>query len=151
MNLRELIKGHLNNVRIMQLATSIADQPWICTLHFYADSNLDFYWISTPERRHSKEIDQNQKCSITVVVHEDTKKEKYIIGITAEGIAKKIGSEEARKIGSEYIDKLGRDPKLLQDILERKNPHVFYRFQPSKIILFDTKNFPKDPKQELKI
>jgi hypothetical protein len=105
--------------------------------------------MSIPTRRHSIEIDQNPNVAIALKIHENTKEENYAIGISAEGNAKLIGKEEIEKIGNQYVKKLDKEPTLVDDILNGKKPFKFYRFNPIKLVLFDNKNFPDDPRQEL--
>ncbi len=116
MDLKKLIKDYLKTARVMQLATSVNNQPWACTVHFYSDNELNFYWVSMSSRRHSTEIEQNPHAAITIKVHEDTPEKKYVIGISAEGIAKLMNNEEVEKIGDKYISKLDKDPDLVRDI-----------------------------------
>lgn len=149
MELRELIKDYLKTARVLQLATSVNNQPWVCTVHFYSDDDFNFYWVSSPTRRHSLEIEQNPKVAVTIKIHEDNPSEKYVIGISAEGITELIPDNEIEEIGDQYLSKFGEKHETVKDILEGKNPHKFYRFVPSKIALFDVLNFPNDPKQEL--
>jgi len=149
MQVEALVRKYLEQINIMQLATSVNDQPWTCTLHYYSDRELHFYWISTLEREHSKDIAQNPQVAAAILVHENTPDERYVIGISLQGSAELIGEHIDDEIGQGYIQKLGRDPQLLSDIAKGKNPHKFYRLKPSKIILFDSKNFPDSPRQEL--
>lgn len=132
----------------MQLATSANDQPWACTVHYYSDEDLNFYWISTLEREHSKNIAQNPHVSVAILVHEDTPDEQYIIGISLEGTVELIGEHPPEQLGQSYIKKLGRPPTLLTDIATGKNPHKFYRLKPSRFVLFDTKNLSGNPRRE---
>jgi len=132
----------------MQLATSANDKPWACTVHYYSDKDLNFYWISTVEREHSKNIAQNPNVSAAILVHEDTPEEHYIIGISLEGKAELIGEELPGQLGQDYIKKLGRPPTLLTDIATGKNPHKFYRLKPTRLVLFDTKNLTGNPRGE---
>lgn len=149
MDLKELIKGYLKTARVMQLATSVNNHPWACTVHFYSDASLNFYWSSMVDRRHSLEIEQNPKVAIAVKIVEDTPDKKYVIGLSAEGVAKLATKEEIEKIGPLYIEKLDKKQKLLDDMLSGTGPFKFYKMIPSKIVLFDVKNFPHDPRQEL--
>jgi uncharacterized protein YhbP (UPF0306 family) len=135
----------------MQLATSFNDQPWACTLHYYSDEDLNLYWVSTLARKHSKDIEQNPKVAATIMVHENTSAEPYVIGISIQGTAELIGEQVDPTIGEAYVSKLGRKPNFLSEIASGQNPHKFYRLKPSAIILFDNKNFPEDPRQELKL
>ena len=87
MTTEELIKQYVPSKNIMQLATSVNDKPWQCTVHYFSDKDLNFYWISTKERRHSQDIEQNSSVSGYVLIHENTAQEKYIIGLSFEGTA----------------------------------------------------------------
>jgi uncharacterized protein YhbP (UPF0306 family) len=146
--LKELLQQYLPTVNIMQLATCVDNQPWVCTVHYYSDDSLNLYWISREDRRHSQDIKQNQKVAAAVLVHENTPTENYIIGISIEGIAECIGKDVDEQVGKSYVDKLNKAPNLLPDIKSGKNPHKFYCLKPTKIILFDTIKFPTDPRQE---
>jgi uncharacterized protein YhbP (UPF0306 family) len=149
MELKEFIIKYLKETRVMQLATTVDNQPWVCNVHFYSDAELNLYWISDPTRRHSQEIAQNPKVAATIKVHEDTVDEPYVIGVSLEGEATFLDDEETKKIANQYISKLNKAPTLLQDMLEGKNAHKFYRLKPSKLVLFDTKNFPNNSRQAL--
>jgi uncharacterized protein YhbP (UPF0306 family) len=145
----ELTRQYLEQAKVMQLATSANDQPWACTIHYYSDADRNLYWISTTERKHSQHIAQNPKVAAAILVHLNTPEERYIIGISLQGTAELIGEQLPTQIGQGYIQKLGRDPSLLSDIASGKNPHKFYCLKPSKIVLFDSKNFRDNPRQEL--
>jgi uncharacterized protein YhbP (UPF0306 family) len=132
----------------MQLATSLNGQPWVCNIHFYSDDNLDIYWVSTLERRHSLEIKQNPKVAATILVHLNTPDEPYVIGITVEGEAELLGEVVDSEVGAGYVIKHSKDDHFLADIADGKNPHRFYRLKPFSIVLFDTKHFPENPRQE---
>lgn len=147
-DLRDRIKNHLQTARVMQLATSVNNKPWVCNVHFYSDDDLNIYWCSLPTRRHSQEIEQNPHAAITIKIHEDTTAEKYIIGLSAEGNVKKITDDDMKKIGVSYIKKLEKDENLIEEILSGKRSDTFYCLTPTNFVLFDTKNFLKDPRQE---
>jgi uncharacterized protein YhbP (UPF0306 family) len=147
-DIKKQIQNHLKKARVMQLATSADNKPWVCNVHFYSDDNLYVYWISTTERRHSRDIEKNPHIAVTIKIHEDTPKEPYIIGLSAEGKAELIVEKEAKKIADQYKDKLGKPQSLIDDIFAGRNPHKFYRLKPMKFVLFDTKNFTGNPRQE---
>lgn len=151
MDLSGTIKEHLKTPRVMQLATSFDNQPWACNLHFYADDHLNIYWISTPGRRHSQEIAINPNVAASIMIHEDAPGEYYVMGISIEGTASLIDNEEVKRVGPLYAEKLKKPDGLIEDILSGKNPHRFYKLTPKKIVLFDTKNLPNEPRQELNL
>ena len=150
MDLEELIREFLPSKNVLQLATSVNNQPWVCNVHYYSDDDLNMYWISTPQRRHSEEIKQNPRVAVVIKVHENTPNENYIIGLSAEGTAELAG-RDLGQINEAYMKKLDKPAQLMADIKDGSNPHEFYKFSPTKFVLFDTKNFPKEPRQEWKI
>lgn len=145
---KKLIQQYLKDARVMQLATVSTNKPWTCNLHFYADDEFNLYWISTLARRHSKEISENAYVSAAIKIHEDTQDEPYVIGISIEGTARLLTEHETKIIGEQYVAKLKKAPTLIEEILSGKNPHKFYLLKPTNIVLFDTKNFPQEPRQE---
>lgn len=144
----DLVKKYINTVNVLQLATSVNDDPWVCNLHYYADENLNLYWISTEERKHSKHIAKNPQVAAAIKVHENTEDADFVIGITIQGIAELIGDDPGDKIGKGFIHKHNKPEKLLDDIESGANPHKFYVLRPTKIVLFDSKEFPNQPRQE---
>lgn len=146
---KELVEYYVPKSNIMQLATSSDDQPWLCTVHYYSDEALNFYWCSTTERRHSKEIADNGKTASYILVHENTTKEDYVIGLSFEGIAELVEPQEAEKAIEGYVSKLGKDDATKADLLSGTKP--FYRFTPTTVVMFNNKDFPENPRQELKL
>jgi uncharacterized protein YhbP (UPF0306 family) len=43
MDLKKIIKDYLQTPRVMQLATCVDNQPWVCNVHYYVDDDLNFY------------------------------------------------------------------------------------------------------------
>lgn len=150
MNLEDYIKV-ISTERVLQLATSRNNKPWLCTVHFYNDEQGNIYWVSTKERRHSKELIDNKNVVATVVIHEDNPSENYVISVTIEGLVETITEKQrVSKIINDYTQKLGKDGTLIQQILDPKDPFNLYILESKSIWIFDNKNFPNDPKQKLR-
>lgn len=148
---RDLVKKYFNEVKIMQLATSDNDEPWACNVHFYTDDELNFYWLSAKDRVHSIQIASNPNAAIAIKVQEDTPDDKDVIGISIAGAAKLLGGEIDKSIASGFIAKHQKPADFLDNVLDGSSPHQFYVLKPSKIVLFDTKNFPQDPRQNVSL
>lgn len=146
----KLIKDFLKQTNVMQLATSVNNVPWACNVHFFADDDLNLYWISSPNSQHSKEIDTNPHVAVAIKVHENTPEEDYIIGFSIAGTAEKLEELPADEIIDGYIAKHTKHPRLKEDIRGGNNPNKFYKLTPSRIVLIDSKNFPDQPRQEVK-
>jgi general stress protein 26 len=151
MKAEELVKRYLPQIKIMQLATVVNDRPYVCTVHYYSDSDLNIYWCSLLTRRHSEEIKRNPQIAAYVLVHENTPDENYVIGITILGEAELVGNSIDPKIVATYASKLEKGSDFEIDVLKPDFPHKFYCLRPKKIILFDNKNFSGNPRQEYEL
>lgn len=130
----------------MQIATSVDGQPWCCTVFYVYDKDFNFYWISKPDTRHSKEIAKNPKVAGAIVLPHVPKDPSR--GIQFQGRAKLLSGKEEEIASKFFIRQFNREKTLLEDIRSGKNPHKFYRIKPTELVLFDRVNFPDNPRQE---
>jgi uncharacterized protein YhbP (UPF0306 family) len=147
MDIKELISGYLNSQYMMQVATESNRQPWICTVYYAVDSDLNLYWLSLPTRKHSKEIKINNKIAAAIpVVFVNGEK---VVGIQVQGIAEELeSSSNFRKIAELYADIFNRTKDWVEDFCKNETDHKLYKITPKKFVLFDERNFPEDPRQE---
>ena len=142
----ELVKDHLKEARLMQLATISDGKPWVCTVYFVFDDELNFYWLSLPTRRHSKEIDDEPSSAITVAV----KQQQPVVGIQAQGRTEAVyDTEVIASIMPSYVDKYSNGKDFLDNFLAGESQHVLFKFTPTEMVLFDEVNFADDPRQSI--
>ncbi len=134
----------------MQIATTVNNKPWNCTVYYAYDGDFNFYWISKPTSRHSKDIIKNPNIA-GVIVYDQQPPQKAVRGLQFEGTAKLLTGKEEETASRFYIEQLNREKALLEDIRSGENPHKFYRIKPSKFVLFDKVNFPDNERQEYKL
>lgn len=143
MDLKALIAEYLKNNKHMQLATVKNGQPWICTVYFVADDDLNLYWMSNRESQHSAEIAGDSKVAVTVV--RDTER-KQALQIT--GDAYEVSDEHLEHAHDLYQGKFGPKDYSLSEIKEhRPTGRAYWVLKPTKISLWDEVNFPGKPKQ----
>ena len=132
----------------MQLASSVDNQPWICTVYYVADGNLNIYWLSWTTRRHSQEIKANCKVAVTIPI----KLDRPVTGVQAEGKASEVTDavliEEMMK---KYTAKYDAGHEFYKNFMDGKNKHTMYKFTPAAYVLFDEFNFPDEGRQELRL
>jgi len=151
MDVKQLIQEYFKNTRMLQIATSSDGQPWNCTVYYVFDDDWNIYWISTPERRHSKEIANNPKVAGVIAFSQEPYPTDGVQGLQFEGLAEILSGEEEKKASKLYIEQLDREKTLLEDIRSGKNPHKFYRIQPTKFVLFDSVHFPDNSRKEISL
>lgn len=150
MNLRKLIEEYLKEVKLMQLATSLDNQPWVCSVWFAADSDLNIYFFSSETRRHSKELLKNPKVAATIVLPQSPDDPPR--GLQFQGMAEVLeNQEDIDKAISVFVDRIFSKEKIVEFMENKEKPHKFYRIKPTKFVLFDAVNFPDNPRQEFNL
>lgn len=130
----------------MQVATVGGEQPWICTVYFVEDDELNLYWLSLPSRRHSLEIAKHNKTAVAVAV----KRDKPVIGIQAEGEAEAVADKEViSSVMQRYVEKYNVGQQFYDNFVSGQNQHVMFRFKPRMYVLFDEVNFTDNGRQEV--
>lgn len=142
----ELIRSYLPKGRMMQVATAHNRQPWVCTVYYVEDDDLNLYWLSLPTRRHSQEIAKNNKIAITVPIKFD----KPVVGIQAEGEAVAVADKELiASVMQRYTERYNSGKQFYDNFVTGKNQHVLFKFTPTAYVLFDEVNFPEDGRKEI--
>lgn len=147
-DLRKLIKEYLQEAKLMQLATSSENQPWVCSVWFAADEQLNIYWISSTTRRHSDEVLENPKVAGAIVLPQTPKDVPR--GLQFQGIAELLTHKnDIEKAISVYAGRIFSKEKIAELMASESKPHRFYKIKPLQFVLFDVVNFPDNPRQEL--
>lgn len=149
-DLRKLIVEYLEDQKLMQLATISESGPWICTVWQAYDEDLNIYFFSGLNRKHSKEIEKdNRVAGALSKSHTPNDKPR---AIQFSGTAQALTDEEdIKKARSVYEGRIF-DAETIDSFMSNTNqPHVFYKISPSKFVLFDVINYPNSPRQELVI
>ena len=147
----KLIREYLGSTKMLQIASSNDQQPWICTVYYAYDDDLSIYWISTPDSRHSKEIMKNPKVAAAIAFSQEPYPKDGVRGLQLEGVAELLKGEDEERASKLYVNQLMREKTLLEDTRSGKNPHKFYRIRPSMFVLFDSVNFPEESRQEWRV
>lgn len=131
-----LDKGHL-----MSLATLDDGGVWVADVIYIYDDDLNIYWISDPEVRHSKAILKNKQVAGTITI--SNKSKELNLGIQFSANAEKIEGTR-QDLAIKHLTKRGYpEPKETDDVLQGDS---WYMLRPSKIDLVDEENFGYDKK-----
>jgi len=67
LDLPAVARSIIESNRYMALGTADgAGRPWVTPVYFAADGYTDFYWVSSPERRHSRNVAVRPEISLVV-------------------------------------------------------------------------------------
>lgn len=132
MEIGQRIRDYLKQAKAMQLATARDNKPANATVYYVSDDDLNLYWISTLDKRHSRHIEHNPRVAVAISVKET----EPTVGIQLEGKAERITNpQELRSAAELYHAKYHHDPKFVEDFSADKRKHKFYKFTPEKIWL----------------
>ena len=134
--LKKLAQEVLHDAHLISLGTVDENGVWVADIIFVPDENLNLYWISMPQARHSQAIVQNGKAACSVTASEQTNKER---ALQIEGVAEKIDGPLF-----EYEKKLEAKrglpvPQTEGEILAKG--HSWYVLKPTKVELIHSELF----------
>lgn len=90
--LKNLIKEYIKNHIQMVLATADNNHPWIATVYYGVDEDLNMYFLSDPNTIHCKQISLNPKVSVSIADSPQDPKNKKV-GIQIYGTSVKLNQE----------------------------------------------------------
>ena len=63
------VRAFIKRNRVVVLATTDGDKPWVAPLEYMADEDLNLYFFSTTEARHVRHLKVNSAVAATVFDH----------------------------------------------------------------------------------
>ena len=131
----------------MSLATSKDNKPWVCEVHFVYDQDLNFYFRSKPDRRHSLEIASNPNVAGDIVTQHGIGEKPR--GVYFEGTAERlVDVDETHPAYTLYCERFGTGPEILEEN-KTDTGHGFYKITVKDFCLFDSRESNPSQKYEL--
>lgn len=124
---KEIVKGTI----YVTIATVCSDgSPWNTPVYSAFDSEYNFFWISSPNAQHSKNIVQTGKAF--VIIFDSSQAEGTGEGVYMQGRTYEVTSEEeiAKAIPFLY-DRKNKPHRAIQDFLG-ESPRRIYTFVPEQ-------------------
>jgi uncharacterized protein YhbP (UPF0306 family) len=146
-NIETIIREYLPQVVHMSLGTCANNKPWVCEVHFAYDDDLNLYWRSLPNTRHSQEIATNPQVAGNIVM-------PHVLGVAPRGVYFEGTAELLKDVGENhpaytaYSKRLNRGPEILE---QAKDPAdiQFYKVVVSDFYLFDARESKPGKKYRL--
>lgn len=133
--LEKTIREYIEQVVHLSLATSDGVQPWISELHFAYDKDLNLYFVSEKNRRHSEEIASNPRVAGNIVTQHH--KHQKVRAVYFEGKAEQLTGVDENHVGyQEYVKRLGGWPTILKEIADNGKA-ALYKISVDNFYLFD--------------
>ncbi|MBP9670660.1 pyridoxamine 5'-phosphate oxidase family protein [Candidatus Woesebacteria bacterium] len=128
------IKDYLSTHIQFALATN-GEHPWIATMYYGMDDDLNIYFLTSPETIHAKGLKQNPLVS-AVIADSPQKPDSKKIGLQLYGSASELEGEEAIKAGFKIWCSVLKvtDPKYSYEGIKSGDLHYrIYKLVPKKI------------------
>lgn len=139
MNLKERIREVLDKGYLMSLGTFDNAGVWVADVIYIYDDNLDIYWMSDPDARHSRAIIKNGKVAGTITI--SNKSKELNLGVQFHGLAEKIDGPRYNLAVKHYAKRSHPAPKETEDVLKGD---FWYILRLKTAQLIDEKNFGFD-------
>lgn len=147
MNIEKVIREYLSTVVHLSLATSKESKPWICEVHFVFDKDLNFYFRSRTNTRHSQEIASNTNVAGNIVRQHTAEEE--VRGVYFEGTTELLdGVDEQHPAYQLYCKRFNTGPDILEEARTMKG-HKFYQIHVKNFYVFDSQESHPSTKYHL--
>lgn len=140
-DISQLVRDVLEQGYLMSLATVDDDGVWVADVIYVFDDELNLYWMSDPEVRHSQAILKNNQVAGTITVslpREDN------LGIQFAGIAEKIDGPRFDLATKHSAKRRKSMPAEDDDVLQGDS---WYLLRPTTIELICEKYFGFEKKK----
>ena len=146
-DVEKAIREYLAQVVHLSLATERDGAPWVCEVHYVYDDDLNLYFRSLTNRRHSQEITANNRVAGNIVAQHAVGEK--VRAVYFEGTCEKLsGIGESHPIYELFRGRLGAGPEILEEA-QREDGHQFYQITVNSYYLFDSRESDPAKKYEL--
>jgi hypothetical protein len=150
-NLAERAKALLEKIPYITIATvSSEGNPHNSPVYAVHDERYNFFWNSSVESQHSKNIVANGK--VAIVVYDSTVLEGQGFGVYIDGSAEELSGEALARALALFYAKKGKEPAPPEQFLPPSTRRM-YIVTPKKIWVntYEKGRTPPDGKEEVKI
>ncbi|MGF7228910.1 MAG: pyridoxamine 5'-phosphate oxidase family protein [Candidatus Saccharibacteria bacterium] len=145
--IEQTIREYISQIVHMSLATSVDNKPWVCEVHFSCDDDLNVYFRSMSDRRHSQEIRQNPNVAGNIVTQHFMKQK--VRGVYFEGTCEELGEvDENHPAYKATAARYGEASKIEATTDSAEGPR-YYKISVKNWYLFD--GYESTPAQKYRL
>lgn len=149
---KKLVDEYLKEAKLMTITTVSENKPWAASVWYAHDKDWNIYFLSQKKRRHSIELKRNPNVAGTITKPHVIGSGEKVRGIQFEGTSRECTWNELKKGRELYMKKYPTAENIPLTMFRLvKFIATYYIIKPRTIVLFDEINFPKQPRQEIKV
>jgi hypothetical protein len=137
--LKQLVRKIYEDAYLMSLGVYDGAGVWVSDVTYVFDDDLNLYWLSMPDVRHSVAIEKNSNVACTI--HADWR-DNQERALQIAGVAEKIEGPLFEMEMKLKIKTGGNIPSEPGEILRKG--HVWYQLAPKKVELIHSEQFGKN-------
>ncbi len=122
MDLKKIVVEILEKEHLISLATIDDGGVWVSDVIYVFDDDLNIYWMSDPEVRHSEAILKNPQVAGTITISNKNKEPN--LGIQISGIAERIEGKRFDLAIKHLLKRGYPEPKETDDVLQGDSWYV---------------------------
>ena len=143
-DLRALAKEILNDGYLISLGFADSEGVWVSDVVYVSDDDLNIYWISKTDTRHSKALERNAAIAGTITAVEKVDAERALqIAGTAEKVEGPLFDLEKKHRAKRGMNMPTEPGEIL------KEAHYWYKLTPTRIELIHNEHFGWDRQRVL--
>lgn len=140
---KQHILEYLKEQNLMQVATNGIDHPWIASVYYSFDDDLNLFFLSSPTTIHCEQIAQNQNVAVAITNSQQSmsgnKKGLQLFGV-AQQISDTAKIKHALKLWKDFL-KVEDDELSYENMAKKIVSGRMYRITPKKIKFFNQELF----------
>lgn len=137
-DIRQRILEVLQKTHLMSLGVVDEKGPWVADVVFIFDEDLNIYWMSDPDARHSRAVRENKKAAGSITYSTRSKEPNF--GLQIEGAAGQLEGVQFALLVKHLAKRNYPKPKI-SDAKKLLDGDCWYKLIPKKIGLIDEENF----------
>ncbi len=134
-DIRARVRLALERGYLMSLATVDDGGPWVSDVIYVFDDDLNVYWMSDPDVRHSKAIANDARVAVSITANA---RGDMNLGVQVAGMAEKIDGPRHDLAVKHFAKRNKPAPAPEDDVLQGD---AWYVLRPSLIELIDEEHF----------
>ena len=130
MELADIARGVISSNNYLALGTAdAAGTPWVSPVYYTPDGYADFYWVSSPETRHSRNIAVRPDVSIAIYDSQAPIGAAEAVYMTATAAA--VPPEKLDRLAGVFNARL---PEQKRIAVEELRPPALFRLYHAKVV-----------------
>jgi len=141
---KDLIKDYISSKDTMTLAVIDGKLPWVCNVFYFMDNDLNLYYLSEKDSRHSTPLHKNPNVAVSIYDHESIPGK--VSGVQISGTCSELSGKDLLMKMGKYISKFPSIKKYFntpKDIIEKGTSSRIFKVEPSYIKLFSSSSIEK--------